>query len=85
MKKYKRFIKLELGNILKIINLPIFKSMYKNETSDDVSIYTTLVFEFDTGLYNFVGRLGGFLAEDVCGNWTSLSEEDYNRKKDETI
>ena len=85
MNKYKRFIKLELGNIQEIINLPIFRNMYKSETSDDVGLYTTFVFEFDTGLYNFVGRLGGYIAEDICGNWISMSESEYNKRKNDKI
>lgn len=35
MKKYKKFVKLSLDNIREIIELPIFRSMYRNEVCDD--------------------------------------------------
>ena len=85
MKRFKRFIRLELDNIREIIALPIFRNMYKSETADGVGVYTTYVFEFATEQYNFVGRLGGWLAEDICGHWISMSEETYARRKDEDI
>ena len=85
MKKYKKFVKLDLDNIREIIELPIFRSMYRNEVCDGDVIQNTYTFEFETDIYRFMGRLGGWLAQDVCGHWTSMGDEEYQKSKDAEV
>ena len=85
MKKYKRFIKLELENIREIIALPVFRGFHKSVVAYDYGDYTTYYFEFETDMYQFVGKLGGWVAEDICGHWMSMTEQDYILRKDEEI
>lgn len=96
IRKYKRAIRLNYENLEEIIALPFVKAVIPNNAYDDG--VDLRVFDYDgtpkkSEIYGFSVKTilydlncnNGYFVQDACDGWRWLSDEDYEKHKDDLI
>lgn len=96
IRKYKRAIRLNYENLEEIIALPFVKAIIPNNAYDDG--VDLRVFDYDgtpkkSEIYGFSVKTilydlncnGGYFVQDACDGWRWLSDEGWEKHKDDLI